>query len=329
VVGVSSAFAAATEERNDDYWYNFGHGALELTIEEYAVDDQEPGSYGLREDLLVLEDFEWEQLTLSGRIDVPDGLSDHVFEPGADPGVAGRLFVRADCIRTHNRFPATVVDSFAGDDEYEVQIPLQRANVAKSIRLEPVLIRGSRPSQMDYSYGQTPGMRLADGRPFEVDSSGDEEGETFLPIEAVSFEEEDHGDELFYLDHSVASEPVLYIDSDVKLLETALKSGARHGVKRWTKETLQKLIVQPVWVELILWTASDVADGKCQYGWQEDVLSALASVEDESPGEIAVRMEAQVADGDRVDTLAEQANKSARAILSASGPLEKLLDEVL
>lgn len=329
MVEVSSIFAAATEDRNDDYWYNFGHGALELTVQEYAVDDQRPGSHGLYENLLLLDDFDWKEIRLTGRIRVPDGLSEYVFESGAEPDTAGELLIRADCIRTHNRFVATVVDPFDGDGEYEFEIPLERDSVAESIRLEPVLVRGSLPAGEDYKYGQTPGMRLADGQTFDVDFSGDEEGDTFLPIEAVPFGEEDHDHDLFYLDHSVASDPVLYIDSDVELFEAALSSGAPSGVKRWTKETLQRLIVQPVWVELILWTASDVADGECEYGWQNDVLSALAEVEDESPGAIAERLEAQVADGNRVEALAEQANESARKMLSTSEGLEKLLQTVL
>lgn len=326
---MSSSFSPGHKERNNEYWYQYGHDALEMVVEEYAVDDQSPGAHGLLGNQLALDDFEWGVIRLRGQITVPGGLSDHVFESDADPETAGRLFIRADCIRTHNRFAATVIDAFDGDGEYEFEIPIERDRVAESVRFEPVLIRGSHPSQVDYSYGQTPGMRLADGEPFILDSTGGDEGETFLPVEAVSFEEEDRDDHLFYLDHSVASEPVLYIDSDVELLETALKNRARHGVKRWTKETLERLIVQPVWVELILWTASDLKNGKCQYGWQKQVISSIATVEEEPPEDTAGRLEAQVADVSRVASLAEDANENARAILAPSGPVENLLDEVL
>lgn len=326
---MSSSFEEPTDGRNDDYWYNYGHDALGITAETYAIDDREPGAHGLRRRRLVLDDFEWDELTLHGKITVSEGLPEHVFGSDTDPGTLGRLFIRGDCIATHNRFVATEIGQFDGSGEFGFELTLSRDLVADSVELEPILVRESEQSTGDLRYGQTPGLRLADGESFEVATAGDEESETFLPIETRPFEEVDRENQVFYLDHSVASEPKLYVNSDIELLVRALKTRAPHGSKRWTKETLQRLIAQPAWVELVLWAASDVTDGECQYQWQETVVALLAESRGRAPSGVAERLEAQIDDSDRVDTLVEEANESVQRMLETDRPLERLLKEVL
>lgn len=326
---MSSSSGGPSDGQNDDYWYNYGHDALGMTADAYAIDDREPGAHGIRQARLVLDDFDWDELTLHGCIIVRDGLVDHVFASDADPSSVGRLFIRGDCIATHNRFVATEIDQFDGTGEFGFELTLSRDFVANSVELEPILVRDAEPSSEDLRYGQTPGLRLADGESFEIATAGEEKSETFLPIETRSFEEDGREDQVFYLDHTVASEPRLYVNSDIDLLVRALKTRAPYGSKRWTKETLQRMIAQPAWVELVLWTASDITDGECQYRWQETVVALLSESCGKDSSIVAERVEAQVNDPERVDTLVEEANESVQQMLEMDRPLERLLNEVM
>ena len=327
---MSTTYHVPGEDRNDDFWYNFGYDGLQLEIDSYALDDHDSGSHGLKDSRLVVDDVEWETLTLSGSVSVVDGLPGYVFEDGTEPSTAGRLFVRADCKATHERFVADEILDFDGAGHFGFEAELEREAIADSVELEPVLVRDSSPTTENRVYGQTPGLKLADGPSFEIQPEGDEDADaSFLAIETKSFEEEGRDGQLFYVDHSVASEPTLYINSDVDLLVPTLQSKAPYGPKRWTKESVERLIGQPAWVELVLWTASDITDGECAYEWQEDVIAKLAEVRGESTKAVSSRLEAQIRDGDRVDTLVEEANESVQMMLEIDDPLENLFEEVL
>ena len=325
---MSTKFREPGDDRNDDYWYNFGYGALDLSVEQYRLDDHDPGTHGLEESELRLDDVAWDTLTLEGTVTIPDGLVDYVFEDGVDPARAGTIIVRGDCNATHNRFVADEIDDFTAADRATFRAEIDRTMVADSIELEPVLVRIAPETTGDFRYGQTPGLKLADGPTFEVDPEGDEDDGSFLPVETKEFEDE-REDHIFYLDHSVASDPKLYINSNVNLLVPAYQSRAPYGAKRWMRETLERLVGQPVWVELVLWTATDITDGECQYEWQEEVIEILADVEDQAPEEVAERLETQIAEPDRVDTLVESTNEAVQELLEIDDALESLLEEVL
>lgn len=319
-------FQEPGDDRNDDFWYNYGYGAIDLTVDSYALDGHE-GTHGLEESELIVDDVAWDVLTVRGTLTIPDGLTEYVFEDGVDPVDVGQLLVRADCIPTHTRFVADTIDEFPSPGEASFEAEINSDQVAGTIEIEPVLVRTTGATTDDYRYGQTPGLKLADGDTFEIDSEGDDRG-AFLPVETKSFDEEREG-RIYYLDRSVASDPRLFINSEVDLLVSALKSRAPYGAKRWIREALERLIGHPVWVELVLWTAADITDGECLYEWQENVVEKLAEVRDESAGEVAERLESMIQEADRVDTLVETTTGDAQDILEIDTPLENLLEEVL
>jgi hypothetical protein len=330
---VTADFEIPAPGRNDDFWYNFGFGALELTVEEYAIDGGKSGTQGLSDGNLHIGNLDWNTVTVSGTITVPDGLCEYVFEDGSAPGQVGSLVVRTQCLETHSRAIANEVPDAPTAGSHPFTVELEREQVAGRVTLDPILIRdpepGFEPSEESYRYGQTPGLKLADGNTFEVSADeADSTGGSFLPIELRSFGDE-RSDEIFELDQSTPDEPALYINSDVKLIDRSMQSKAPHGPKRWTKETLKNLIAEPVWTELILWTASDVSDGEPQHPWQESVLEILAeTVYDADAEGVALDLEERIDDTVRIPHLLEEVRKAAQQIVAARSDLESLLEEI-
>lgn len=328
-------FRVPDESRNDVVWYNYGYDALDVSIESYSLNGGDYGTHGVGDEHLEVDDVEWSTVTLRGQVTVPDGLVDYIFEDSANTEEDGSLLVTGDCIATHDRF---VAHEFTGEIEpgsCSFETTLKRSDVADEVKMSPILVRegDEDDTSEEYRYAQTPGLKLADGPTYtvEVDSREVEEDGAFLPIESKAFEESPPEDHVFYLDHSRADEPTLYVNSEVDLLVSALKSKAPHGPKRWTKEVLQKLIGQPVWVELVLWTAADVTDGEPAHDWQREVLTVLSEVmyEDEGIEEVATDLEDRVSDPTRLPLLLEEVNEAVQENLSPKNDVERLLDEVM
>jgi hypothetical protein len=322
---VTGELDASEMDPDDGYWYKFAGGVLDTVVESYRVDGGDPAGLGLEDDRLSLDAVEWDTLRIDGRIEVPDGLGEYVLEDGATLSEATELLVLTDCIDTHSRSAATTVDDPTSGEE-SFRFELSSEGVAGSIEVTPVLVRDEPGDSDGYVYGTVPGLKLADGDVFTIDLEGADSG-GFLEVVPREFPDEKE-DRLFRLDRSVASEPKLEVNSDYGLLEQVLRSGAPHGPKRWTKETLERLVSQPVWLELVLWTASDITDGECQYGWQEEVVAVLAAERDEPPEEFAEFLEDRVADAERVDTIPERGNEVVQDFLGHRRPIEKLLKEV-
>lgn len=333
-MSVENAFEQPDSGHNDEYWYNYGYDALKLTVDEYAYDETDFGSYGVGDGEVRADETDWDELHLQGSIEVPDQLLEYVLEDGATPGEATRLLVCADCIQTHNRFVAAEpTDVETGPIEFEATF--QRDRLAGTVQLSPVLVRSEAPrddDDEDFRYGQTPGLRLADGPRVDlhVDSPDDESG-SFLEIVSKRFEDPIPEDNVFDLEHSPADDPTFYVNSRINLLVPALKNRAPHGSKRWTREVLERLVGHPVWIELVLWTAADIQSGECQHGWQRDVVKVLTEhmYDHDDPDETARDLEERISDPERVPMLVEEINESLQVYFDPRSDLENLFEEVL
>ncbi|EJN57809.1 hypothetical protein [Halogranum rubrum] len=328
---MSSDFEVPDPGRNDDFWYNFGFDALDLQIESYSVDGSASGTQGLTDSRLEVGSIDWDTLSLSGSITVPEGLEEHIFEDEVDAGEVGSLIVRYQCMQTHHRDIIYEVDVPPTAGTHPVTVDLERESVAGAVTLEPLLVRDHDPElevTKSYQYGQIPGLKLADGNTFEIVTDDESDDGGFLSIQLTSFGEE-RGEEYFQLDHGTPDEPTLYINSDVERIARAFQSRAPHGPKRWTKETLKNLIAVPVWTELILWTASDLSDGETQHPWQDSVLEILSesTYKGDDTTEIAEDLEERVADPSRLAYLVEEIRQASQDIVAARRDLENLLEE--
>lgn len=332
---MSTDFRAPDDTRNNDYWYNFGYDALTLDVEEYAFGDHEPGHHGIGDHQLHVGTIDWDTLTITGTVEVPNGLVEYVFEDGVDPNDAGEILIVGDCKQTHNRFVGDQIRDSIESGTHQFEVTFDRSEFAGEASLTPVLVRRNDPdvdTTTNHQYGQTEGLRLADGPSYKIVFDSEEEGPgSFLEIKTKEFDENPSEDQIFHLDHSVASEPTLWINSRVDLLPAAMQNRAPYGRKRWMREVLERMIGQPVWVELVLWTAADISDGECSYSWQEDVLEILSTnmYDDASPDEIAEDLEDRAGSPEQLPHLIEETNLGMQEFLDPKDDLENLLEEVM
>lgn len=316
---------------NDDYWYRFGYGALDLLIESYAFDDDEFGDHGLENETLFVDDVLWDELVVRGAVEIDVDLFDFVLEDDERAESATTVIVRGNCISTHTRLPVAEVHS-PKPGRNEIEFRIRQDDFANVLELKPVLIRSTKGSSRDHRFGQTPGLRLADGPSFNVvlDEKWDEK-DGFLEVKTKEFDGHPPEENLYYLDHSVPSQPVLLVNSGVNLLPAILESKAPHGRKRWTKEVISNTIGHGTWFELIMWTIADIEDGECRHEWQRHVIDFVKKdlYDGESTEEVIRDLEEKIGDPNRIPLLINDVSEVVQTSLEPSDDVEKLLEEVL
>jgi len=322
-----------------DYPYTHDQRGLELTIESYSIDGTEAGK-PTSDRLVELTGWtEWDTVTVSGTLRISDGVFSDAFPTGeADAQSHARLLLARDCRYTHDRGVVASFPSPSGSltegREYDWTYELSRTDVYAQVALTPVLVRTNSGPGVPGEHAWAPDQEVATGAPATIVTDDVEEWlDGNMPVKLKPFSKSGlPGDNLFSLDDTQGDEPVLWINSELNLVSSLLVSKVPAGPKAQLRGAIAAELAHPVWVQLVLWTATDVDDtGSWAYDWQEAVLEhVVAPMWDcDDATEAAIQLNEYVSDAyDSDGSLGELSGDLNRHLQGVLGSGEKLTNVV-
>lgn len=262
-----------------DYPYTHYSNGLRVKLNKYSIDGTDAGK-APNDRLVELTGWtEWSDVSVSGTVTVEPGVVGEVFPADERDDPPARLLLTRDCKYTHDRgLVAELSDDDGGvtpGEPYEWELTLERKDVFAQVVLIPVLVRASDDGGPPGQYAWVPDQEVADGQPATIVTDDIEvwlDGN--MAVELKPFSKSGLPKEnLFSLDDTLAEEPKLWINSEQQVVSTLLTSRVPAGEKADLRDGLASQLAHPVWVQLVLWTASELDDdGNWHYDWQEAIL---------------------------------------------------------
>lgn len=269
--------------------YPYRDRGLDLFIDQYRVDDEEPVRPQLAAgertiDISGLDANSWDRLVLRGSITVPESVIDSVFAGDERSNPPGRLYVAIRCRETIFR-DRTVAETDNGQIEgagtYEVEIELAAGNLRGEVVVRPYLTRSMDAAETESQFATTAGVRLASGDPWRVvvDSEHDSEGQ-MIDGEEASFSNQDFlpGEErIYYLDLRNADRPKLWLNNDHPRIVDVLRAEGSVGAEARMRDVVLDQIQRGVWSQLIVRAIADSDEnGEPLHEWEQTVLEIFA-----------------------------------------------------
>jgi hypothetical protein len=314
--------------------YVYARAGLDSVATGYTVDNGDIGTIDDESDrqLSLVNLPGWDTVTVQGKIDVFDDVIERVFPEPERDDPPGKLIVTADCMNTHNRFGYEVVDAPIEAKEYEWEIDINREDVRERVVLNAYLVRTAEGSHSSSRYASYRGQRLADGVPWrvQIDEPDDWLGEHMV-VRFKSFKDSATPapeDNLYYLDRTDPEKPRVWVNSEHDPIESALSSGGYTGFRPRMREVISDTIAHQVWVELLMWTASDATeDGDVEYDWQEAVLAEVGTqiYDKDDPGVIAQKLHEAVSDPENVPQLMDDMNEALQQYIDPQNSLNDIV----
>lgn len=314
--------------------YVYAQAGLDFTATGYTVDGGDIGTIDDEDDrkLSLVNLPGWENATIQGTIDVPEDTIERVFPEPEHDEPPGKLIVTADCLNTHNRLGYEVVDAPLETGEYEWEIDIQRDDVRERVVLNAYLVRTTDGSHGSSRYASYRGQRLADGMPWrvQIDEPDDWLGEHMV-VRFKSFSDNATPapeDNVYYLDRTNPEKPRVWVNSDHDPIESALSSGGYTGFRPRMREVISDTIAHQIWVELLMWTASDATEeGDVEYDWQEAALTEIGSqmYDEDDPVAIAQNLHEAIADPENVPQLMDDINETLQQYIDPQDSLNDII----
>lgn len=314
--------------------YVYAPSGLEFAVTGYTVDDGDIGTVDEDNDReLSLENLPgWETTTIQGMIEISESTIGRVFPEDELDEAPGKLILTADCLNTHNRLGYQVVDAPIEPNEYEWEIDIDRDDVRKRVDLNAYLVRTDDGSHGSNRYASYHGQRLADGLPWRlrIDEPDDWLG-GHMVVRFKGFADSATpvpDDNLYYLDRTNPEQPRVWVNSDHKPIESTLASGGYTGFRPRMREVISSQIAHQVWVELLMWTASDASeDGDLEYDWQEAVLSEVGSkmYDEDDPVTIAQELHQAVREPENIPQLMDNINEALQDYINPHDSLNEMI----
>lgn len=314
--------------------YVYARSGLAFAVTGYTVDDGDIGTIDDDSDReLSLENLPgWGTTTLQGTIEISESTIERVFPENERDEPPGKLIVAADCLNTHNRFGYQVVDAPVEADTYEWEIDINRDDVRERVDLNAYLVRTADGSHGSSRYASYHGQRLADGLPWRIriDEPDDWLG-GHMVVRFKSFSDSAasvRDDNLYYLDRTDPEQPRVWVNSDHRPIEGALSSGGYTGFRPRMREVISGQIAHQVWVELLMWTASDATeDGDLEYDWQEAVIAEVGSkmYDEDDPVAIAQELHEAVTEPENIPQLMDNINEALQEYIGPQDSLNEMI----
>ena len=314
--------------------YVYARSGLDFDVTGYTVDDGDIGTIDDDSDReLSLENLPgWGTTTIQGTIEISESTIERVFPEDERDEPPGKLIVTADCLNTHNRFGYQVVGAPVEADTYEWEIEIDRDDVRERVDLNAYLVRTGDGSHGSSRYASYHGQRLADALPWrvQIDEPDDWLG-GHMVVRFKSFTDSAASvsdDNLYYLDRTDPEQPRVWVNSDHRPIESALSSGGYTGFRPRMREVISGQIAHQIWVELLMWTASDASeDGDLEYGWQEAVVAEVGSkvYDEDDPVTIAQELHEAVTEPENIPQLMDNINEALQEYIGPQDSLNEMI----
>lgn len=314
--------------------YVYAWAGLDFAVTAYSVDD---GDFGIIDDdsdrELSLENLPgWGTATLQGTINVPENVIERVFPEEERDEPPGKLIVTVDCLNTHNRFGHEVVDAPVEPGEYEWEIDIEREKMRERVVLDTYLVRTIEGDHGSSRYASYRGQRLADALPWrvQIDEPDDWLG-GHMVVRFKSFSDSAApvpDDNLYYLDRSNPEQPRVWVNSDHRPIESALSSGGYTGFRPRMRDVISSTIAHQIWVELLMWTASDATEeGDIEYEWQEAVLAEIGPkmYDEDDPVAVAQRFHENITEPENIPQMMDDINEALQQYIDPQDSLNEMI----
>lgn len=269
-----------------NYPYEHKNDGLRIEFESYSIDGTDAGSPH-NDRLVELTGWaNWSEVTVTGTVTITSETIEEVFpaEETDEDGPPARLLLTRDCRYTHDRSVvvelADAGDELSGGDEFEWELTLQREDVYAQVELQAYLVRSSDGGGPPGEYAWVRGQEVATCPPVTVVTDDVEEWlDGNMAVKLKPFSKSGlPGENLFSLDDAQGDEPILWINSELELVANILTSKVPAGPKATLRDALATQLAHPVWVQLVLWTASELdADANWKRDWQTAVLEEIVA----------------------------------------------------
>ena len=314
--------------------YVYARSGLDFDVTGYTVDEGEIDTIDDDSDReLSLENLPgWGTTTIQGKIELSESTIERVFPEDERDEPPGELIVAADCLNTHNRFGYQIIDAPVEADTYEWEIDIDRDDVRERVDLNAYLVRTADGSHGSSRYASYHGQRLADGLPWrvQIDEPDDWLG-GHMVVRFKSFSNSAASipdDNMYYLDRTDSDQPRVWVNSDHNPIEGALSSGGYTGFRPRMREVISSQIAHQVWVELLMWTASDATeDGDIEYDWQEAVIAEVGSkmYNEGDPVAIAQELHEAVTEPENIPQLMDNINEALQEYIDPQDSLNEMI----
>jgi len=325
--------------RTESLPYVYARSALEFEVTTYSVDDSRPGKIeGDHDRELSLETWsDWETTTIKGTITIPEDVIDRVFPEPERDDPPGKLIITADCLNTHNRFGTIVTDGSDPETtieaaEYDWEVNIEREEVMERVVLNAFLVR-TEDGDHGTRYASYKGQRLADGWPWRVkiDELEDWLG-GHMVVRFKSFSDSPAtvpDDNIYYLDKSDSEQPKVWVNSDHAPIKNTLSSGGYTGFRPRMRDVISDSIAHQIWVELLLWTASDVTeDGDWNHTWQQSIIEEIGTeIYDDldDPVEIAKQLHTDINETENIPRLMSDIDEALQQYINPDESLNDMI----
>ena len=316
--------------------YIYRGDGLELYVEECVVDGERTINVNSESGVVSLAEFnDWEEATLSARVEVPEDVIEDVFPPDERRKPPGRIYVTVRSIDTIFRGRVDLAHEPIHSGTYEETIPLPKSEIRRKVELQPYLVRADDTSGVNPRFGTTKGVRLASGLTWEVEvDSADELGDQMIDGEKAKFGERDDlpsGDHLYYLDFRNAERPKLWLNSEHQRIVDILHSSGSVGARARMRDVILNQIQSSVWTQLIVKTATHISEETFEprHEWQETIIDIFG--EDlsgsDNPRDVGQYLHKNITSSENIPYLMEDIDDAVQSHVEHREQLINLVEE--
>lgn len=318
---------------------------LDWEIEECVTDTGEDVPTEPTTNELTVIGMDWETVTLSVTVTLPEWAYDLVFpeerDDTAERDWPGRLGIVYWCRQTILRDQSTDTVSVDSPSSHELEVTINRDDVYQSVKLQPALVRGRlgnealrTDSVQDSDYATYAGHRLAEGDVWTLKTDHPKSTTNLFTPETKRFSKDDDlpgEDHLLFLDLDY-DPPRLYLNDDHDKIIPVLDNDAHQGWDAAVREVAYDTIEAEIWPQLIMEAASDItAEEGPDDEWKQGVIKKFAEpiYGDGTRYEEAVQLlHEDVTSPDRLPRLMQHIDDAIQTRNNAPSHLNKLLDLV-
>ncbi|MEE6211096.1 hypothetical protein U3A55_13180 [Salarchaeum sp. III] len=321
--------------------HRYARDEIEFTVETIQLDGTPLDGRGDLDEsdryLSLVDESNWQTLTLTGTVDVASDTIKEVFptEEWDDP--PGRLALVKTNPLAISRDRHSLADAPTKPDTYEFSIDIPRNQHRGTVTIEPHLVRASDREPTASNCASKAGSRLANGVPWTIDLDRQTDAGGLLMPVIEDFSDSDRlpdDQHIHYLSLDEPRNPQLYLNREHSRVIKVLENEGSTGGPPRLRDILYDYIEHSVWTQLILQTARDTNPdtGEPEYSWQEDVLELFLDdlyPEEDDDDAAAVQLASDIRTIEDLPDLVQKIERAVHRRYDIPADTTKLIEEAI